>query len=339
MESKLKNITWDNAETFLVTGGGGFIGSHLIRELVNQGRKVVAFDSHPDASYISDCMDKVKFVYGSVADMPQLISVMADFKVKAVFHLGYMLVPDTDNQTARAIQTNCAGFQNVMEAARILGIRRVVWASSQAVYGTADGYSSSPIVEDVHVNPATQYGACKLFNEHVARYYREYSGVDNIGLRKPVVYGLGKSRRRDLSISHRLIENAVLGKPVDLPPGDFRANYVYVKDVVRAYILAMQAPKTEHSIFNIIGYVYRCSEVVDVLRGIFPALVVNNVKSLNSPNPIDAYDMSPVRAKEEIGYEPVYPLREAVLDFIKTKQELGTQYEASQCEYDVVKLI
>jgi nucleoside-diphosphate-sugar epimerase len=339
MESNLKNITWDNTETCLVTGGGGFIGSHLVRELASQGREVIAYDSNPDANYIADCMDKVKFIYGNVTDMPQLLSVMADYKVKAVFHLGYMLVPDTDNQTGKAIQTNCAGFQNVMEAARVLGIRRVVWASSQAVYGIAEGYSSSPIMEDVHVNPTSQYGACKLFNEHVARYYRQYNGVDNIGLRKPVVYGLGKSRRRDLSISHRLIENAILGKPVDLPPGDFRANYVYVKDVVRAYILAMQAAPTEHFIFNINGYVYRCSEVVDILRGIFPALVVNHVKSLDTPNPIDAYDLSPVRAREEIGYEPVYPLHEAVLDFVKTKQELGHQYAASQSDYNVIRLV
>ncbi len=335
----MKTTTWKDDETYLVTGGGGFIGSHLVRELISQGRKVIALDSNPDARYLIDCKEKAKFIYGDVADMPHLMSVMADNKVNAVFHLGYMLVPDTDNQTGRAIQVNCAGFQNVMEAARVLGIRRVVWASSQAVYGYAEGYSVSPIPEDVHVNPTSQYGACKLFNEHVARYYREYNGVDNIGLRKPVVYGLGKSRRRDLSISHRLIENAILGKAVDLPPVDFRANFVYVKDVVRAYILSMQAAPTEHSIFNISGYVYRCSEAIEILREIYPDLAINHVKSLNTPNPIDAYDLSTERAREEIGYEPVYPLKEAVLDFVKTKQELGNQYEASQYDYNVVKLV
>jgi nucleoside-diphosphate-sugar epimerase len=126
---------------------------------------------------------------------------------------------------------------------------------------------------------------------------------------------------------------------VELPPADFFANYVYVKDVVRAYVLAMQAAPTDHTIFNISGYAYRCNQVLDILREIYPNLVVNYSKSLNTSNPIDAYDLSMVRARDEIGYEPTYPLKEAVLDFVKTKQELGHQYEASQYDYDVVKRV
>ena len=334
MTTNLK-ITLPGDEVFLVTGGAGFIGSHLVRELVSQEKKVIVFDSSPDARYIADCMDKITFIYGDVSDMPHLMGIMANYKVNVVFHLAYMLVPDTDNQTGRAIQVNCAGFQNVMEAARILGVRRVVWASSQAVYGYAEGYSVTPITEDVPVNPTSMYGACKLFNEHVARYYKLSNGVDNIGLRKPVVYGLGKSRRRDLSISHRLIENAILGQPVDLPPEDYLANYVYVKDVVRAYLLAMQAAPTDHIIYNINGYVYRCSEVVEVLRGVFPGLSIKHTKALNTSNPIDAYDLSPLRSKEKIGYEPAYPLKEAILDFIEMKQGLDYLYEAALLNFNV----
>ncbi|MCJ7434626.1 MAG: NAD(P)-dependent oxidoreductase [Anaerolineales bacterium] len=333
-----KKVLWKSDETCLVTGGCGFIGSHLVRELADQGRNVIAYDFNPDVSYLADCLDKVKFVYGDVANMAHLMGVMADYKVNVVFHLGYMLVPDTDNRTGRAIQVNCAGFQNVMEAARILKIRRVVWASSQAVYGFAEGYPVTPISEDVHVNPTTQYGACKLFNEHVARYYWQQHGVDNIGLRKPVVYGLGKSRRRDLSISHRLIENAIVGRPVEVPPADFHANYVYVKDIVRAYIFAMQAPPTKHIIFNINGYAYRCSEVVEILRGLFPDLLVSNVKSLDTPNPIDAYDLSPIRAREELGYEPAYALADGVRDFLNARKELGHMYTSSSYDYDVTPL-
>jgi UDP-glucose 4-epimerase len=333
-----KQVIWNSEETCLVTGGVGFIGSHLVRELSRQGKKVIVFDSNPDTSYISDCLDKVQFVYGDVANMSNLVSVMADNKVQVVFHLGYMLVPDTDNSTGRAIQVNCAGFQNVMEAARILKVRRVIWASSQAVYGFAEGYAESPIIEDVHVQPTTQYGACKLFNEHVACYYRQTFGVDNIGFRKPVVYGLGKSRRRDLSISHLLIENAIIGRPIEFPPTDFYANFLYVKDVVRAYLNAAKAPITEHGIFNINGYVHRCSEVVEILKSLFPDLIVNKKKSFDTPNPIDAYNLSRTRAFKELGYEPAYPVAEAVQDFIKIKEELGRQYSLSTCEYDVKPL-
>lgn len=333
-----KKVIWKSDETCLVTGASGFIGSHLVRELSNQGINVVAYDANPDARYITDCLDKVKFIYGDVADMSHLLAVMAEHKVKSVFHLGYLLVPDTDNRTGTAIKVNCAGFQNVMEAARILQVRRVVWASSQAVYGYAEGYPTIPITEDVHVSPNTQYGACKLFNEHVAHYYWQQQGVDNIGLRKPVVYGPGKSRRRDLSISHLFIENAILGRKVELPPADFHANYVYVKDVVRAYLLAMQAPPTKHIIFNIKGYIYRCSEVAEILKGIFPDLQVSKTKVLGTPNPIDAYDLSPIRAIEELGYEPVYSLVDGVRDFMATLKDFGHLYTSSTFDYEVVPL-
>jgi UDP-glucose 4-epimerase len=333
-----KRVSWNSDETCLITGGTGFIGSHLVRELSNQGKNVIVFDFNPDTSYIADCLDKVKFVYGDVANMSDLMGVMDGYKVNVAFHLGYMLVPDTNNRTGRAIQVNCAGFQNVMEAARVLKLRRVIWASSQAVFGYAEGYPEGPISEDVHVRPTTQYGACKHFNEYVARYYREAHGVDNIGLRKPVIYGLGKSRRRDLSISHLLIENAIIGRPVEVPPVDFFANYLYVKDVVRAYLLAAKVASTQHMIFNINGSVHRCSEVVEILCSLIPGLIVNYKKSLDTPNPIDAYNLSPVRAKEELGYEPAYTLAEAVRDFMNMRKELGHLYTSASYEYAVTPL-
>ena len=96
-------VKWDSDEVCLVTGGAGFIGSYLVRELAHQGKQVVVMDLTPDASYIADCIDKVTFVYGDVADMPHLMAVMADHGVDVVFHLAYMLVPDTHERLGWAI--------------------------------------------------------------------------------------------------------------------------------------------------------------------------------------------------------------------------------------------
>lgn len=336
---KDKRVIWEGDDVCLVTGGTGFIGSHLVRELANQGKKVIVFDFASDARYISDYLDRVTYVYGSVVDMPHLSAVIADHKVDVIFHLAYLLVPDTDAQLARAIQVNCAGFQNVFEAARIHGVRRVVWPSSQAVYGLAEFYPDEPLNEDVFVHPTTLYGACKLFNEHVARFYRRVHGLDNIGFRKSVVYGLGKSRRRDLSISHLLLENALLGRPLEMPPVDYYANYIYVGDVVRAYLLAAQASPTEHGIFNIGGYVYRCSEVVNILRDLFPGLSVNQLESLDIPNPIDAYAQDMTRARQALDYEPAFDLPEGIHDWLKTKEALQPQYGAAGKKFEVESLL
>ncbi len=323
------SVKWEGDEVCLVTGGGGFIGSHLVRELANQGKRVIVYDFTPDASYIADCLDKVTFVYGDMADMSHVMRVITEYGVDIIFHLAYLLVPDTDNRLGTAIQVNCAGFQNVMEAARIKKVRRVVWPSSQAVYGLAEYYPDEPLSEDVFVNPVTLYGACKLFNEHVARFYHQVHDLDNIGLRLSVVYGLGKSRRRDLSVSHRLVENALLGQPLQMPPVDYYANYVYVKDVVRAYLLAAQAPPPEHIIFNIGGYVHRNSDVVEIMKQLVPGVTVEYQKTHDIPNPIDAYAQDLSRARQELGYEPTYTLEAGVVDQLKMMEELGEQYEVS----------
>jgi UDP-glucose 4-epimerase len=325
-------------EVCLVTGGAGFIGSHIVRELVSQGKKVIVFDFTPDASYIADCIDKVTFIYGDVADMPHLMAVMSDYKVGLVIHLAYMLVPDSDERMGWAIQTNCAGFQNVMEAARILKVRRVVWASSQAVYGKAEWYPAGFVKEDVHVNPYLVYGACKQFNEHVARFYHDVHGVDNMGFRKTVAFGLGKSRMRDYSVAHLLVENAILGRPLDVPPVDYPANWLYVKDIVRAYLLAAQAPKPEHIIFNVGGFTHKCSEVVGVLKGIYPDLKIKKQTEYILSHPIEVAYQDQSRARDEFGYEPVYTLEKAVEDYRMTVEKFGDQYKSAWTEYKVKPL-
>jgi len=340
-----KPVEWDGDETCLVTGGAGFIGSYLVRELVRQGKRVVVYDGTPDAGYIADCVDvdrasvgNVTFVYGDVADMPHLLSVMTEYGVQVVFHLAYLLEPDSENNLGTAIRVNCAGFHNVLEAARVLNVRRVVWPSSAAVYGPAEYYPPGPVGEDVFVKPTLVYAACKLFNEHISRFYWDKRGLDVICFRGAVVYGLGKSRRRDYSIAHLLVENALLGRPVVLPPMDYSANWVYVKDIVRAYLSAARAPRPKHMLFNMCGFPYRCSEVVEILKGILPQVTVHPTKQYLLAHPVEVSMQDQSRAKEELGYEPAYPLEEGVKDYLQMLEQFSGQYKSAWSAYDVVPL-
>jgi nucleoside-diphosphate-sugar epimerase len=249
-----------------------------------------------------------------------------------------MLVPDTHERMGWAIQTNCSGFQNVMEAARILKTRRVVWASSQAVYGKAEWYPAGPVKEDVFVNPLLVYGACKHFNEYIARHYRDVHLVDNIGYRKSVAFGLGKSRLRDYSIAHLLVENAILGREVEMPPVDYSANWLYVKDIVRAYLAGASAQKPEHLIFNIGGYVYKCSEVVAILKEMIPDLKMKKQDKYILSHPIEVYDQDQNRAEAELRYAPVYQLEDAVKDYKDMIEKFGEQYKSAWLENNVTPM-
>lgn len=338
MTTKAK-VVWEGDQVSLVTGGAGFIGSHLVRELVSQNKKVVVYDFTPDTSYIADCLDKITFVYGDVSDMLHLMETMSKYGVTNVFHLAYMLVPDTDNRLATAVRVNCEGFVNVMQASRLLGIKRVVWASTQSVYGKAESYPPGPVREDVFVNPTTLYGACKLFNEHVGRFYRDVHGLDNFGYRKSVAFGLGKSRRRDLSIAHLLIENAILGKTVELPPVDYSANYLYVKDIVRAYILGMKASQPKNYIFNIGGTVYLNSELVNLLKEMIPGVTTFQQKGYGLPHPIEVFEQDMDAARDQLGYEPAYTVEEAVRDYQQVIEKYGEQYKSTWTEFVTKSLI
>ena len=125
------------------------------------------------------------------------------------------------------------------------------------------------------------------------------------------------------------------GQPVEMPQVDYYANWLYVKDIVRAYLLAVQAPRPEHIIFNVGGFVYRCSEVVELLKKLVPE-VPGRQKDI--PH-CSIYALNQNRAKEEFGYEPVYTLEEAVKDYIKTMEELGDQYKLAWSAYKVTPLL
>ena len=267
------------------------------------------------------------------------MGVMAEYDIGFVFHLAYLLVPDSDNRLGTAIQTNCVGFHNVLEAARIQKVRRVVWASSMAACGLAEWYPEGPLSEDVFIQPGTLYGACKLFNEFIARYYRDALGLDNIGFRKPIVYGLGKSRRRDLSLAHVLVENALLDRRLELPPVDYNANWVYVKDAVRAYLLAARVPSTEHFIFNIGGQVLNTSEVAEVLKKIKPDVEVHRKQDFGLPNPVEVWNQDRTRAREELGFEYTYSLEEGAQDYLQVIEQFGDQYRSAWSEFRVKSLV
>jgi nucleoside-diphosphate-sugar epimerase len=156
-----------------------------------------------------------------------------------------------------------------------------------------------------------------------------------MGFRKSVVYGLGKSRLRDYSIAHLLVENAVLGRTVEMPPVDYRANWLYVKDAVRAYILAAQAPLTDHVVYNIGGFIHRCSEVVEILKKLLPNVTVHQQKGYKLSHPIEVFNQDMSRAKEDFGYEPAFTLEKAIKDYKETIEAFGEQYESAWSAYDV----
>jgi nucleoside-diphosphate-sugar epimerase len=307
--------------TVLITGGTGFVGSHVARKLVDKGRRVVIYDIHPNLNTISDFKDKITLVRGDILDTIKLWSTIKDYDIEYIIHLAYLLVVTSRENPAQAIKINCEGTTNVFDVARLTDVKRVVWTSSSAVYGPSHYYARQPVDEDDLLLPADVYSACKLLNERVAQNYFAKYGFDNVGLRPTNVYGAGRSTGATAFV------NDLITKPSrDEPAKLFRSwrgvdlDWVYVEDLAEAFISACYVKEPKHRIFNAgSGQLHTIDEALGYVRELIPDAVYEEV---NAPfemtnNPL----IKTLRIREELGFKP-RSLKEGVQDTVyKTRRQ------------------
>jgi len=175
---------------YLVTGGTGFIGAHIVRLLIQQEEQVVAYDVVPDRNLLDHLIGKsksnrVKVIQGDITDLAHLIRSSQEFGVEKIIHTAALLGFASSANPLLAVRVNCEGTINVLETARILRMKRVVFASSIAVFGPPEKYAQEYIPNDAPHYPSNIYGACKSFNEACANHYFNEYGVDSIAIRFP----------------------------------------------------------------------------------------------------------------------------------------------------------
>jgi UDP-glucose 4-epimerase len=242
-----------NLDRVLITGGAGAVGSTIADHAVRSGaREVVVFDNldrgRPDNLAWAMANGKVTLVPGDVTDPTALLAAMEGTDV--VFHQAAMRIPRCAEDPRLAFDVLVAGTFNVAEAAVAAGVRRVVFASSAAVYGMAEVFPT-PETQHPYAN-RTWYGAAKEFGESLLRSYREMSGLEYVALRYFNVYGprmaLGGPNPEVLI---RWMERIADGDPpLILGDGSHTTDYVHVDDVARANLLAATAP-TPEGVFNV----------------------------------------------------------------------------------------
>jgi len=299
--------------SIMITGGIGFIGSHVARKLVEEGWDVVLFDFLPKFDLIEDIKNKVKIVRGDIADITDLLTNIRKHSVEYIIHLAYMHLIESEEKPWKACRVNCGGHLNVFEAMRIADVKKVVYVNSVAVYGPAKYYEGKPINEDTPPRPTTVYGMCRAFDAFMGQHYHEKYGLDIVGIRPGgIVYGPGMAVHtwfRDM------IEKSLLGEPVKVPYGNQRVDWQYVKDTVNAFILALKAKNLKHRIFNTCGEVRTVREAAEIVKRLLPSATIEVEDKGELPFPY-LFDIK--RAREELGYEPQYTLERGIKDYIDT---------------------
>lgn len=266
----------------LITGGTGLIGSRMAERLLDEGNQVVLLDRVPDQSRVADLRalygDRVRVVQGDVLSFANLGDAMREGPVDAVVHLAYMLGAESNAQPQAATEVNVVGTLNVLETARLLGIERVVMASSIAVYGSDADYPPDelPLREHAPLHVARElpvYGGGKLYLEKLAQHYRDAYGMLVVGMRPAVVYGWGR-RTGATGWMSALVEGPALGQPASVGFGTARVSLVYVDDVAEQFIALVKAPRTAFGdtwFFNTGGDTTTVREVAELVRELVPA--------------------------------------------------------------------
>jgi len=248
-ETKLPGIA---DARILVIGGAGFVGSHLVDQLM-QGpvREVLVLDNFVRGTRanlrqaVRD--DRVRVVEGSIIDLELLRNLMQG--TDYVFHLAALWLYECVHQPRSALEVNVAGTYSVVETAQQAGVKKVVYSSSASVYGDA---VSIPMTEEHPFNNRTMYGATKIAGEQFFRAFYEQHGLDYVGLRYMNIYGPRMDYKGTyVSVIMKVLDRIDKGQPpIIYGDGSQSYDFIYVDDVARANILALKSNATDE-FFNI----------------------------------------------------------------------------------------
>ncbi|HEU5229780.1 MAG TPA: SDR family oxidoreductase [Ktedonobacteraceae bacterium] len=236
---------------YLVTGGGGFIGSHLVRTLVQRGERVRVLDNNSSGGRerIADVLKEVEWIDGDVRDGDTLHRVCRGVEV-ILHHAAVASVTRSIAEPEMTHASNVTGTLNVLLAARDAGARRVILASSSAVYGDLQ---VTPKTEALPTQPLSPYGVQKLAAESYCRIWHAIYGLETVALRYFNVFGPAQDPQSEYAaVIPRFISAVLAGQtPVVYGDGEQSRDFIYISDVVETNLLAAMVPEAAGKVLNV----------------------------------------------------------------------------------------
>lgn len=235
----------------LVTGGAGFIGSHVVEALVRRGARVRVLDdlSTGSLAFLKAVREAIEWVQGDVADLTVARQAMRGI-THVVHEAAVRSIPRSIDHPVLCNQVNVGGTLNILQAAQEARVRRVVVASSSSVYGDVSTY---PITEDHPLHPASPYAVSKLAGEWYARLFRELHGLDGVCLRYFTVFGPRMDSESGYAMAvPRFIAALLRGEsPPVFGDGQQRRDFVFVDNVAEATVQALEVSGADPAVLNI----------------------------------------------------------------------------------------
>lgn len=318
--------------TVMITGAG-LVGCQAAQHLVEQGETPVLFDVAPQMNNISRIVDpdKIKIVKGDLTEPLEVMAAIENENIDRIIHTAAFMTAAIRERPAMGIKANVMGLLNILEAARIFGLKRVVFTSSNTTYLGALPYLKTELLTEelptmfIDGRPRWIYATTKLAGEYLGLNYLDTYNVDFVVVRFAGVFGpwytgiAGVVTNVMRGITGKFIseKNIVLDKNLTWTG---RSDFIYSKDAGISTVIACFAENPKSRVYNIaMGESYTSEEVGAILKKLNPGLEIE-VQEFNENHfgsqavaPIPALDIA--RAREELGFEPKYKMEAAIRDY------------------------
>lgn len=306
-----------NSKKILVTGGAGYIGSHTVRLLAEQGHNVLVLDnlSTGHASAVS-----VPLIVGEVGDKTLLNKLFSEYEIDAVVHFAAsLIVEESMALPGKYFENNVVAGLNLLNAAAAHGITKFIFSSTAAVYGEP---LSTIIDEDHPKRPVNPYGETKLMFEKILKWYGQIHGISSVSLRYFNASGahpdgsLGEDKSNVTHLIPRVLQVAarqqeqvqIYGRDYPTPDGTCLRDFIHVQDLAQAHVLALKKISTESGSFNYnvgTGRGYSVTEVINAAMEVTNKMIPIEYAPRRSGDPA-ALLADVTRIKQELGFEPQF---------------------------------
>ena len=319
----------------LVTGGTGFVGSNIVKTLLQRGHEVVCFDLVPTndllTRYIEPWADKVTFLQGDIL-APGDLEQTEDHKIDKVVHAAVFtgVLPEVEASRSRSIvEINLMGTTNLLELARRIKPQRFLYVSSGSVYGDRPEHEEV-LREDAELHPHTLYESTKYASELLTRRFGEMHGFQTSATRLSSPYGPMErvtGHRANQSVIKDITGRIIRGEDIAVSDRGQGRDYTYVADIAGGICSVLDAPSPSHFAYNVSnGHWVSVGDIIDALSELRPGIRVVEA------SPGDENDLSPggsrsrmdvSRLRDDIGFTAEYDLAAGLTAFLQWRDETG----------------
>ena len=308
----------------LITGGVGMVGRQLARLLLARGDEVVILDVAPAGKLPTDIRDRVTLVRGDLANWAQVMDAVAGCTPEVIYHIGALMPPASEQNHTAAWGINVDGTMHILEAARLFGVRTVVYSSTTATFPTD---LPEPVPNDYVQRPVTLYGVTKVCSERLGEYYYRRYRLDFRAVRFLSILGPGRVPGAGWSAYTSLvIEECAKGNPYVIRVNEsLRLRFIYVKDAALSLMRLADADAKGLTtrVYNLDGFSASTRELVDAIAANVPGAEITWEYDPAYQHVMDTQygniqrRMDDSLAHKDWAWETSYTLNDAVRDFVE----------------------